>query len=203
METWCCSRIGSLPAVRLQADNCGRVARSPDCQQVTRNHVRLTDIHESCLFISVKLKQFHDGMYDTAHIFIGISYGGGRGNPVRTNESESRNYLVLSSVQPPKISLTEALLSLLHYGFFFLRWGTLCKRLQCYIHKSVSWFFFFFYHFIHNTHTDPPSPGKVGPFLANVVSFRKWNLRVSCQLSEPRPLQSVQVFNVQRHQTAN
>lgn len=202
METWCCSRIGSLPAVRLQADNCGRVARSPDCQQVTRNHERLTDIHESCLFISVKLKQFHGGMYDTAHIFIGISYGGGRGNPVRTNESESRNYLVLSSVQPPKISLTEALLSPLHYGFFFLKMGNSMQEITVqYPQKRI--LIFFFYHFIHNTHTDPPSPGKVGPFLANVVSFRKWNLRVSCQLSEPRPLQSVQVFNVQRHQTAN
>lgn len=163
METWCCSRIGSLPAVRLQADNCGRVARSPDCQQVTRNHERLTDIHESCLFISVKLKQFHGGMYDTAHIFIGISYGGGRGNPVRTNESESRNYLVLSSVQPPKISLTEALLSPLHYGFFFLRWGTLCKRLQCNIHKSVSWFFFFIISSIIHTQT-PQVQEKWDPF---------------------------------------
>lgn len=171
METWCCSRIGSLLAVRLQADNCGRVARSPDCQQVTRNHERLTDIHESCLFISVKLKQFHDGMYDTAHIFIGISYGGGRGNPVRTNESESQNYLVLSSVQPPKISLTESLLSPLHY-VFFLKMGNFMQEITVqYPQKRILNFFFII---SSKTHTQAPlSLGKVGPFLANVVSFRK------------------------------
>lgn len=171
METWCWSRIGSLPAVRLQADNCGRVARSPDCQQVTRNHERLTDIHDSCLFISVNLKQLHDEMYDTAHIFIGISYGGGRGNPVRANESESRNYLVLSSVQPPKISLTEALLSPLHYVFFFfLRWGTLCKRLQCNIHKSVSSF--------HPKYTHrPPKSRESGTLFGQCCQFQEVKLR--------------------------
>ena len=64
------------------------------------------------------------------HIFIGISYGGGQGNPARPNESEADLSCSIKCAVSD-ISLTDALLSPLHYGIFLLRWGTVCKSPRC------------------------------------------------------------------------
>lgn len=53
------------------------VAERQGVQIVTSNHKDEQTSMTFAFFSPVKLKQFHDEMYDTAHIYIGISYGGG------------------------------------------------------------------------------------------------------------------------------
>lgn len=89
---------------------------------------RLIHVHNSRLSLSAKEK---NSVTRCRRYLIGISYGGGRGNPARGNESEwaglilfyqecsLRHFINWSS------SLSTALC------FFLLRWGTVCKSPQC------------------------------------------------------------------------
>lgn len=72
VETWCWKKNHLFVSHQART-----VAERQGGQIVMSNQERFIDIHDSCFFSPVKLKQSHDEMYDTAHIYIGISYGGG------------------------------------------------------------------------------------------------------------------------------